>query len=658
MDTHEIFKRNEDTEIDTTAYQHIFTEWFWLGPMLLCLGIIIFTPNLGIAEVLTIPPEVCNDGIDNDMDGIVDYEDPECTPVGTVYYIDASNGRDYYNGKAPRWDGVGVDGPFRSASKIADMLITDPKANPKDKVGAVLLKRGQEWKFQNTITIDRAVGTAVSPIILGAYGTGSKPRLTRSLNLFYVKRPILSIQGSYQSIEPQYLIIENLVISGARGFLPISELDCISDQNKDCLVPAVQIGNKYFSNTYKTEPHHITLRHCNIENNNYGLSVSYHGGSIVVEDNDIKNNGYPSKNFELRSQGIHATGRAHWFHYPTDIDVTIRGNTFYNNGYYNYDGKGSLVGNPYSWNLYIDGTKKNGKRFLIEGNTFLDSYTGLKVRNIKFARISGNIFDGMKNVAMVVGGDQNGWSKNIVVEKNVFSDNGVRLKDGTHGGGLAIRCQDACDVKNVNAHQNGTDDIVVRNNRFYHKDGYTGGGYGMRLSGSHPVTKAYIYNNVFYNIQGDGLLIGSDLNDYSISDVDIRNNIFSKFNPNNGSYGLINGLNSAQIDIEYNLFSWFSSEDYGVEPVFGDPGFVDPDNSVNPDFHLRCGSAAIDVGYDNPSIVNDDIDGDRRPIFRTDIGIDELTIYQRRKCRTKNDKYPDNPDDPDIDTPPLDGWRP
>jgi parallel beta-helix repeat protein len=77
--------------------------------------------------------------------------------AGTVYYVDATNGRDYNNGRSP-------SSAWQTITKVSDQYF-----NPGD---TILFKRGQEWR---EVLRTRTSGTSSNPIIFSAYGSGALP---------------------------------------------------------------------------------------------------------------------------------------------------------------------------------------------------------------------------------------------------------------------------------------------------------------------------------------------------------------------------------------------------------------------------------------------------------------------------------------------------
>lgn len=77
--------------------------------------------------------------------------------AGTVYYVDATNGRDSYDGRSP-------SSAWKTIAKV-----NNTNFQPGD---SVLFKRGEEWR---EALIARSSGTSNNPITFSAYGNGARP---------------------------------------------------------------------------------------------------------------------------------------------------------------------------------------------------------------------------------------------------------------------------------------------------------------------------------------------------------------------------------------------------------------------------------------------------------------------------------------------------
>lgn len=129
----------------------------------------------------------CSDGIDNDGDGLIDWQfDLGChgpednnenaqtleeengwttydkAPDARVYYVSNSEGNDLWSGLAPVWNGL--DGPKKTAA-AGKLLVRN---NSSDWL---LFKRGDVWRDESLGTWNNYNGTSFElPIIIGSYG--------------------------------------------------------------------------------------------------------------------------------------------------------------------------------------------------------------------------------------------------------------------------------------------------------------------------------------------------------------------------------------------------------------------------------------------------------------------------------------------------------
>lgn len=138
-------------------------------------------------------PAECDDGIDNDGDGLVDWElDLGCTGPGdrtegglsnelddgwtvfeaaadtNIYYVSSSSGDDTWSGLAPEWDGI--DGPKATvAAGIALMQDGQPDW--------LLFRRGDVWVDETMGNWSMSGRSESEPVIIGTYGDSTqRPR--------------------------------------------------------------------------------------------------------------------------------------------------------------------------------------------------------------------------------------------------------------------------------------------------------------------------------------------------------------------------------------------------------------------------------------------------------------------------------------------------
>lgn len=135
-------------------------------------------------------PGSCNDGIDNDGDGLVDWQyDLGCTDAQdgteggltnaldngwsvfeptedtTIFYVSSSEGDDSYSGLAPHYDGT--DGPKRTVAAGLGLL-TDGKPD------WLLFKRGDTWVGENFENLKASGRSELEPVVIASYGDSTK----------------------------------------------------------------------------------------------------------------------------------------------------------------------------------------------------------------------------------------------------------------------------------------------------------------------------------------------------------------------------------------------------------------------------------------------------------------------------------------------------
>ena len=210
----------------------------------------------------------------------------------------------------------------------------------------MLLRRGDTWCGDISLTVSTAAGTLAEPIVIGAYGTGADPVLDRTAD-----GTIITVRGTYTEPASQYLRFENLRLTttAAPGSRPIGVLILESYRPVD--------------------PHHITFADCEIDHLKHGLTW-YESGHVLERCHVHDNYGIPPETGH--TQGIYVSG----------TDMTIRDCLFVNNG------------KPDSWfdhNLYIS----HGSGYLIERNTIRSSLDGIKLRGSNDTVVRDNVIHDM-----------------------------------------------------------------------------------------------------------------------------------------------------------------------------------------------------------------------------------------------------------------------
>jgi len=144
-------------------------------------------------ETTTPVPTECNDVVDNDGDGLTDWQfDLGCTgpddptegglsnaldngwtvfeerPNTSIFYVSSAVGDDGWSGLAPEWDGV--DGPKRTVSAALELL-------QDGKPDWLLFRRGDTWEGETLGVWQLSGESEEAPIVISSYGDSmERPR--------------------------------------------------------------------------------------------------------------------------------------------------------------------------------------------------------------------------------------------------------------------------------------------------------------------------------------------------------------------------------------------------------------------------------------------------------------------------------------------------
>ncbi len=492
----------------------------------------------------------------------------------TDYYLSESVGNDSWSGLLPDPNGTMTDGPKQSLGAAAGLL--DNVALPGDRV---LLRRGDTWSGDISLTLSSAAGTLAQPIVIGAYGSGAAPTLDRTF-----EGTIITVRGDYTEPASRYLRFENLRLTttAAPGDRPIGVLILESYRPVD--------------------PHHITFADCEIDHLKHGLTWYEHGH--VLERCHIHDN-YGIAPETGHTQGIYVSG----------TDMTIRDSLFVNNG------------KPDSWfdhNLYIS----HGSGYVIEGNTIRSSLDGIKLRGSNDTVVRDNVIHDMNLGAISVGGDDSGPVDNVIIERNLVYDTVDAITVKSQSGTQLLPSTNIIIRNNIFHSNRGTAPI--------------GGDYAGYVNVLDPVEDVSLCNNLIVNISDPNernLYIYAA----NPANLQIKNNIFMRTDATRPMVEFPDASSLAGTDLDHNLYHYPGGDilrvdgtDYqnlaafrldhpsqeagGVE---GDPILAGPFT----DFHLTITSElAIDTGAPMPITVDGDFDGLARPIDGDLIGSAEWDI--------------------------------
>ena len=519
------------------------------------------------------------------------------TSYATTYYVDPINGNDSWSGTVPNGDFLPegceddndpsdcTDGPWKTISKVNSVNFS-----PGDKI---LFKRGTESIGKLSI---KSSGTEGQEIIVGAYGTGTKP--------------VINGNNSYNCVignwEKEYIIYQDLHITNNPDGAGI------------CLWRA----------------RNISIINCEISNTGRGIS-----GAAV--DN------YDLYNWTIKGNEIHDNIRGIWANYGDSdpgesgkiYNVVITQNTFYNNTHQavklnsvNPEGGSEhlLSGLVFTYNTVYSHTNATPGGSVVSLADIDGSYaTNTIAYNVIYnnSAAPGNTYNGL-------------WLGNVshaVVEHNLIYNNSSSKIDGV---GIFLD------------HRAGTlpsHDIIVRYNRVYnHNSVYDREPWGpeSQFNSAGIGLCCGVYNNqVYYNLlygNATGISLGGSSHDNLIYNNTLtgnrigfyydstgtgnifKNNIVANNTLEGGgvtsNWGICGDAEAVEVTSDYNLL--YNNEkncefhEEGSHSIFEENPLFFSDS----DFHLKPFSPAIDAGTE----VGLTRDYDGNPIY----GLPDIGAYE------------------------------
>jgi len=276
-------------------------------------------------------------------------------PSGPVYYF-AENGNDSNNG-------LSTATPKRSLSLIAALA---QSAAPGTHF---LLRRGDVFIINLTLTFFLANGTANDPIVMGAYGTGPSPVIDG-----HTTASIITVRGG-DAGESQYLHFDslNLTTTQPAGARPNS-------------------GIFTGESAYQNLPHHLTFSNITTNGLMMGM-VLYSPDTLVTHSRITDNYGLPGE--EGFTQGLFASAPR----------LKIRNSYFAHNGRLE------------SW--FDHGTYLGGNDNEFSCNIATNQVNPLKVRRAHNMLVANNLFYDVP-IAITAGGDSNGGLDGLRIVGNTF----------------------------------------------------------------------------------------------------------------------------------------------------------------------------------------------------------------------------------------------
>ena len=462
-------------------------------------------------------------------------------------------------------DAVGTgtiqDGTITTFPNGTDLATIRDAFNANQPGAAILLERGGE--FTGTWTaVDRARGTAANPVILGAYGTGARPKFVAVLSI----RGRNTLDGESRYIQIQDIEAPVSIGETSRTYLP-SDIKCYRMKS---------VGNSQGFTIGEPSPDSLRINR-----------ADYHCGDI--------------------REGVSSGGA-----FGTGVDCEITYTYFFDNG---------LDDPTREWQAYVGGERQLFKGNVLDGNNRMG---GLKWKRPRDATAVGNWIKNCNVLGANMGTNSTNTDTGNVFERNIIENCGLNtfIHEQT-GLGPAVRVFQVTFRNNILDHGTaptagqaaiiigddefaGNEDCKIYNNTIILSNDV----WGILAQDEIPVNMQ-IYNNLFVHrggVRGDVEIMR--FLDNSHTGITTKNNLF--FDDGATLYG-IGGVGDYATLAAYQAA--FPSQEIGSIET-GNQQVVD---FANGDLHLIVGADAIGAGFDTTADVPDDMESKTRTV-PVDIG--------------------------------------
>ena len=510
--------------------------------------------------------------------GLNYFQTKQAKAAGTTYYVDNScpnNGDGSCNGTSPSCtcaSGSGQPGPFNSITNM------QAKAGGYSGDDNIYLKKGETFREQLTVP---SSGTSGHPITFGAYGDGDLPVVSAN-NLLSA--------GSWSKTGGQTNVYQ-IALTTNPGSLVLENGVALAKQTSIANVDANTGSFYWISNVLYVQAS---------DSSNPGTNGKSYGTSIRTYAVDINAKTYTTLTYLNMQGGTTAVIRLNSAHNTTITLCTIKNApgivlripdasesntvTFTNNDISVYWGAG----------LYV-----NGDDYIITGNNFHDAKGGQSIYTLDLVgnhpqnvKIWNNTFSNIgvsgsgNDPGIMPKADVNGTNSDfptLDIRYNIFKNLYGRAIDGFFG--------------------NST---IAYNVIYNIYNGAANSAIGIEVNGKNN----NIYNNVLYNTQNIGIMVGTDPVAGDVANV-LKNNIVYSTSINHIVYvttGAISptmnnnifwmGGNGGQTSYwwkgtDYTFTDWKTQSGGDAHSLETNPLFI---STSTPDFHLQSGSPAIDAG--------------------------------------------------------------
>ena len=500
----------------------------------------------------------------------------------TTYYFSSSQGNDTNNGLTP-------ERPKKTLAALQDLLLS---AKPGDKY---LLRREDTW-IQRAGTyalyFEGVHATAQNPVVIGAYGTGEKPKLDISGT-----SPIIKFFSGSTNLNSSYIIIRDLQLVSTASITLRPEY-------------AIQLAA---SGDPATSTRHITISNCIIDGTQVGIYIPLNCHYTTVDrcliQNTIGGEGGGS------AKGGEAIVGATY-------NQVITNNTFLNCGW------GDEPQGRYHI-IYLTG---GGKNIVVANNIFGDSPQGISVVNGDSIQFYDNYFYNLPYSALHLSSRANGsgnlvYLTNVFIERNSFENCPEAIRINKSVNNLEDR-GDTYDLVGRIANNiilNSTygirffcgvkdelyfDDWLLANNTIVNSQ------FGIQFTSNNVTYKNMkVYNNILYNTKYSSGALLNIFDESDLSQIDIDYDLYYSTT----GYDTKVGNTTRSVDQFKNFYSALEQNS-----ISGNPLFV---NINSNDVRLSTESSpAVDKGIDLRNMgINKDRDSKSRPALNGfDIGAFEF----------------------------------
>ncbi|MEK6953048.1 MAG: hypothetical protein AABX29_08595, partial [Nanoarchaeota archaeon] len=431
----------------------------------------------------------CSDGIDNDNDGLIDWQydlgcygqtdnteggkNAEIENGWTVYersfdnivvYVSSSSGNNGWDGLAPEWNGS--SGPVKTIERGYQIINGPNDVIEQIRLGIsdwLLLKRGDEWKneslggkvWNGEWYRWRKKGRSEDyPVVIGSYGNS-------------IKRPVVKDIR----IEVSNISLIGIEFDGVGGAIHSGVTLLSTHQNilfEDSWIKG------YVDGFNIQGPKNFIVRRSIITDAAYGRAQGIYAYNIVnltIEENVIDHNG--------------------WLEDGINNATVLNHNLYLNEGSVNVIVRGNIISRASSHGVQL---RPGG---LIENNLFIENplagfVAGDPPNNPNSSIINNVVLGGNRTVGIVSRGE--GFS--VIRDDSIIENNIIAHKTCVPGRMNAIA---------LNVDGNTNKKVIVRNNTIYH---WCGDDIGISNASGNSIT---IQDNIIQNnVDADDGVIGTE----------------------------------------------------------------------------------------------------------------------------------------------------